>query len=228
MGVTRIEVDEYTCELCGYKWISRVNGQDRPKPKRCAKCKDQRWEKGALSYRERKFHDIIRHRFGYYEAIKHHAGWQLEDNAKRFLAARPSVEELEIVAEPMVYLGILGGRRERMTYELFEYEKELSRQNMKWLMEERYGLRYDSNELKRIEMGHFAIYMGSKLPELCEAIKEEHPEYSNENIKAEVLKTVLEKQEEDGAEKWPEERTKFLNECLECSWPDWLIAKPSN
>jgi hypothetical protein len=35
MGVTRIEVDEYTCGLCDYKWLNRVNGKDGLIPKRC-------------------------------------------------------------------------------------------------------------------------------------------------------------------------------------------------
>jgi hypothetical protein len=43
MTILRIEVNEYECLLCGYKWINRVNGKDGPIPERCAKCKKYGW-----------------------------------------------------------------------------------------------------------------------------------------------------------------------------------------
>ncbi len=43
MTISRIEVNEYQCVKCGYKWINRINGKDGPIPKRCAKCKCQYW-----------------------------------------------------------------------------------------------------------------------------------------------------------------------------------------
>lgn len=43
MTISRIEVNEYQCVLCGYEWINRVNGKDGPVPKRCAKCKRFGW-----------------------------------------------------------------------------------------------------------------------------------------------------------------------------------------
>lgn len=46
MTIHRIEVDEYECELCHYRWINRVNGVDKPIPQRCAKCKRQDWDEG--------------------------------------------------------------------------------------------------------------------------------------------------------------------------------------
>jgi len=47
MVTNTITVLEYTCEKCRYKWISRVNGKDRSKPTRCAKCKRWDWDKKA-------------------------------------------------------------------------------------------------------------------------------------------------------------------------------------
>lgn len=43
MTISRVEVNEYTCLLCDYKWINRRNGKDGPIPKRCAKCKKLDW-----------------------------------------------------------------------------------------------------------------------------------------------------------------------------------------
>ena len=43
MPIHTIQVSEYECVHCGYKWINRVNGQDRPMPKNCAKCKRFHW-----------------------------------------------------------------------------------------------------------------------------------------------------------------------------------------
>ena len=46
MPVHKIEVSEYECAYCGYKWINRVNGKDGPMPQRCAKCKRPNWNTG--------------------------------------------------------------------------------------------------------------------------------------------------------------------------------------
>jgi hypothetical protein len=43
MPIHKIQVSEYECVHCGYKWINRVNGQDKPIPKNCAKCKRFHW-----------------------------------------------------------------------------------------------------------------------------------------------------------------------------------------
>ena len=43
MTMHKIEVSEYECKHCGYKWINRVNGKDGPMPQRCAKCKKAHW-----------------------------------------------------------------------------------------------------------------------------------------------------------------------------------------
>jgi len=50
MGQITIEAIEYECERCHYKWISR---KEKPKPKRCSKCKTTGWDVLRMSYREK-------------------------------------------------------------------------------------------------------------------------------------------------------------------------------
>ena len=44
MTISRVEVNEYQCVKCGYKWINRFDGRDGPISKRCAKCKKCNWK----------------------------------------------------------------------------------------------------------------------------------------------------------------------------------------
>ena len=46
MPIQRIEVSEYQCIYCSYKWINRTNGKDGPIPKKCARCKRPNWNTG--------------------------------------------------------------------------------------------------------------------------------------------------------------------------------------
>ena len=46
MPIQKIEVSEYECVRCGYKWINRVNGHDGPIPQKCARCKRSGWNGG--------------------------------------------------------------------------------------------------------------------------------------------------------------------------------------
>jgi hypothetical protein len=46
MPIHDIQIKEYECSWCGYKWINRVNGKDGPIPERCAKCKRWNWNEG--------------------------------------------------------------------------------------------------------------------------------------------------------------------------------------
>lgn len=43
MPIYSIQVSEYECVHCGYRWINRVNGKEGPVPKNCAKCKRKYW-----------------------------------------------------------------------------------------------------------------------------------------------------------------------------------------
>jgi hypothetical protein len=46
MPIQRIEISEYQCIHCSYKWINRANGKDGPIPKKCARCKRSNWNAG--------------------------------------------------------------------------------------------------------------------------------------------------------------------------------------
>jgi hypothetical protein len=46
MPIRRIEISEYQCIHCSYKWINRANGKDGPIPKKCARCKRSNWNAG--------------------------------------------------------------------------------------------------------------------------------------------------------------------------------------
>jgi len=52
MPMNKLEVIEYQCIKCGYKWINRVNGVDGPIPKRCSKCKRLNWNRGSPTPKE--------------------------------------------------------------------------------------------------------------------------------------------------------------------------------
>jgi hypothetical protein len=54
MPYRKIEVIEYECAKCSCKWINWTHGKERPKPKRCSKCKKWDWDEGYLSHVEKK------------------------------------------------------------------------------------------------------------------------------------------------------------------------------
>jgi len=108
----KIEVTEYECAKCDYKWINRINGKDGPKPIRCAKCKRWDWEEGYLSIIEKRLRrDLLR-----IESVEtSHPTMFGErgvnivptDLCAAFLSTypRPTVRELETVLNPISYLG---------------------------------------------------------------------------------------------------------------------------
>lgn len=49
MPISKIEIKEYQCFKCGYKWTNRVNGKNGPIPKRCAACKKETWNRKSLT-----------------------------------------------------------------------------------------------------------------------------------------------------------------------------------
>jgi hypothetical protein len=220
LPVSRIEVDEYECAFCGYKWISRVNGSDRPKPVRCAKCKKQSWDKGRVAPYEKSYRDRIKHKFGYwfvYPPINRGA-WRIEENVQRFLAQRPSIDDMKLVLKPMCYCYKNGAvptpDRKYVDLDATEkarkYEEDLSRQILQQLME-RDGIPYDEEEPKRISLGPYGTWLRKNVPKLCDDLKNEHPEFSNEDVKARVLEDL------EGIEGMSEE-------AIRSSFPDWLIG----
>jgi len=107
-----IEVTEYECAKCSYKWINRINGKDGRKPIRCAKCKRWDWEEGFLSIIEKRLRrDLLR-----IESVetphptmfgKTGISIAPTDLCATFLSIypRPTVQELETVLNPISYLG---------------------------------------------------------------------------------------------------------------------------
>src|SRR5262245_24567693 len=77
MPTHRIEVSEYECIHCGYKWINRVNGKDGPVPKKCAKCKRMNWDTGYNEDRISPKESGLRRRVKNLYDIYHVAVWRV-------------------------------------------------------------------------------------------------------------------------------------------------------
>ena len=71
MPITRIEVNEYECIRCGYKWINRVNGKDGPVPSKCANCKRSTWNGEAMRSREKGLRARVSNLGKFYQIISH-------------------------------------------------------------------------------------------------------------------------------------------------------------
>jgi hypothetical protein len=126
MPVNIVQVKEYECIKCGYKWINRKSGYDGPLPRRCAKCKQLDWDKGPISRKESKVRYQLRFTVG--ERKSHHMRphyWVTDRNVNRLLEFRPSIEDMKLILEPMCYL--------------FEHSKKL------------YDERYKSYLLKKLD-----------------------------------------------------------------------------
>jgi hypothetical protein len=106
MPICKVEVLEYQCFQCGYKWTNRVNGIDGPIPKRCSKCKKLNWNRRGTTPEE----IGLRRRISYLEILyrSQSSYWGLRDNNRidwpvglsdKFLNLdpRPTVEELHRV-----------------------------------------------------------------------------------------------------------------------------------
>jgi hypothetical protein len=123
MPIQRIEVSEYQCIHCNYKWINRVNGKDGPIPKKCARCKRPNWNTGNnMSPKE----VGLRRRVQNLYSVYHDSVWRLTDPSlepstfsvddhldrkvvTRFLNLdpRPTIEELrQVLFSPEIKLGL--------------------------------------------------------------------------------------------------------------------------
>lgn len=240
MGIMQIQVNEYRCQLCGYRWINRVNGKDGPIPKKCAKCKHQDWNKGRIDPREKHWANAVRKRFGYWH---YHNGifaaignWRVARNALRYLEQRPPIEEMKLLLKPMSYLYTYRQTTksktwcvptfpdtkhvdEQATMKAHQYEKQVSLQLLKHFMLQR-GIEYNEEETKRITLywqhGKEATFVMNQIPKACEALKKDIPELSNEDIKTKILETFLESFRY---------RVKSPKELIEACWPDWIIDR---
>jgi hypothetical protein len=118
MPTSKIEVTEYECVHCGYKWINRVNGKDGLVPERCAKCKRWNWNKGeeeAISDRERGLRTRIKHFERLYKYENRYLRLPEEQDlvidwpdglCERFLNLNPRPTKLEL--EDVIYSSPLG------------------------------------------------------------------------------------------------------------------------
>jgi hypothetical protein len=68
MPIYKINVKEYSCAHCGYRWINRTNGKDGPIPKNCARCKRSNWNSG-VSQRTRLQENGLRRRIKGFKEI---------------------------------------------------------------------------------------------------------------------------------------------------------------
>ena len=108
MPVERIQVSEYECVRCGYKWINRVNGHDGPVPQKCAKCKRLGWnggDKDLISPTEIGLRRRIKYFKSLYECAPLYSGINIDwpnGLCEKFLdiKPRPTIEELEQVLYP--------------------------------------------------------------------------------------------------------------------------------
>lgn len=112
MPCRKIEVTEYECAKCSYKWTNRMNGKERPKPKRCSKCKRSNWEEGHLSRIEKQLRrDLLKieeNQIKYSTVFGDTAVYPIPtDICATFLSIfpRPTENELRSVLNPISYLG---------------------------------------------------------------------------------------------------------------------------
>jgi len=111
MAIQEIRVAEYTCEKCGWKWISRINGKDGTVPQRCARCKSRNWNRKGITPEEKG----LRKRIHGFKGLYDYAGILLESRLgydakiswqngliEQFLnlSPQPTVSELRQVVYP--------------------------------------------------------------------------------------------------------------------------------
>ena len=111
MPINIIQVKEYECIKCGYKWINRKNGQNQPVPKRCAKCKQLDWSegKGYISRKESRVRYQLRYTVGEYlyhspEHPSYGGKWKTDAKVDELLKYRLSIKDMKVIIQPMSLL----------------------------------------------------------------------------------------------------------------------------
>jgi hypothetical protein len=106
MTISRIEVEEYQCVRCKYKWINRINGKDGQIPSRCARCKAHNWNEGKMTPEENGLRRRLRGMKKLYEHVARDffsdpsiSKWWDNELTERFLNLypRPTIDELKQV-----------------------------------------------------------------------------------------------------------------------------------
>jgi hypothetical protein len=112
MPFRKVEVTEYQCAKCSYKWVNRINGKEGAKSKRCPECKRWDWEEGYLSRTQKQLRidllKIEKNQVKYSTVFGDTAFFPIPtDICAAFLGIwpRPTEQELRIVLNPICYLG---------------------------------------------------------------------------------------------------------------------------
>jgi hypothetical protein len=112
MPSRKVEVIEYECAKCSYKWINWTHGKERPKPKRCSKCKKWDWDEGYLSPIEKQLRlDLLKiedNKIKHPTVFGDTAFYPIPtDICATFFGIfpRPTEAELRTVLNPICYLG---------------------------------------------------------------------------------------------------------------------------
>lgn len=111
MPTRKIQVFEYECVFCRYKWINRINGKDGLVPQRCARCKRYYWNDGRhvgksdpITPNERGLR-VKLYRFEGYDSSNGSGNPSYKPNelCKKFLSVnpRPTIEELDKAMNPL-------------------------------------------------------------------------------------------------------------------------------
>ena len=122
MTISRIQINEYQCVLCKYKWINRINGKDGQIPDRCAKCKARNWNEGKMTPEENGLRRRLRGMKKLYEHVALDffisdpsiSKWWDQELTERFLRLypRPTIEELrQVVRLPEPVIGLTSENR---------------------------------------------------------------------------------------------------------------------
>ena len=111
MPIERIQVLEYECVRCGYKWVNRVNGHGGPVPKKCARCKRSGWNGGEndlITPREMGLRRRIKYFEMLYDNVSFYSYWSTviewpKGLCEKFLKInpRPTIGELRQVLFPI-------------------------------------------------------------------------------------------------------------------------------
>jgi predicted nucleic-acid-binding Zn-ribbon protein len=119
MPILKIQVNEYECINCGYKWINRVNVKDGPVPKRCAKCKGSNWKRdeitpteNGLRRRIKGFKKLYNYAVDFWSDYSIANCWSGE-LTEEFLSLdpRPTIKDLErVVCPPGLVIKSLGSQ----------------------------------------------------------------------------------------------------------------------
>ena len=120
MTISKIEINEYKCNLCEYQWINRINGKDGSIPVRCARCKTHNWNRmgGNISGKEKSLRARIRgmkHLYAYIHFIYGGDYCWNEYLVEEFLNLdpRPSTADLKSIIHPQ---GLILGINSRNKY----------------------------------------------------------------------------------------------------------------